>query len=377
VRYLLEGYYGRRNLGDDLLLAVALAEVHRLDPGASFTVVSGRPEARPATASVKVVPGGRRLETARQLLRHDVWLFGGGGLLQDQSPLSLPYLWRLGHWSVFARALGREVVLLGVGVGPLETKDGRKAARRLLENASLVTVRDAESAELVRELVPGGGVEVTVTGDLAFLARPERPLRGSKEGKTLGVSLLPLKASVGGPLEEDLEMAAAVAKALRTLLEAHPSLRLSLIELFAGEAPGDASVLRVLERTLPSDRVEYHVYEGDVNAAIDRVGACHAFLGMRFHSCLLAHVLRVPCLMIAYHPKSVSLSRALALDPAAVMTPAELNDSDELGARLSRLLTERERFMPGRSVDKQAEGARRNFTLMKDLLDHRTLKGAH
>jgi len=171
-------------------------------------------------------------------------------------------------------------------------------------------------------------------------------------------------------------MVAAVAPALRALLETHPSLRVSLIEFFAGEAPGDASVLRTLERALPADRVEYHPYDGDVEAAIDRVDACHRFLGMRFHSCLLAHALGVPCLMIAYHPKSSSLSRELALDPAAVISTMELTDSEALCARLHQMLQEPERFAAGRSVDQQVEGARRNFTLLKDLLHHRAPKGA-
>src|SRR6185295_1892265 len=71
-------------------------------------------------------------------------------------------------------------VLLGVGVGPLATDEGRRYTRLIFERASLATVRDAES----RDLLAAIGVDpdrVHVTADPAFLlpdlkVRPPNPL---------------------------------------------------------------------------------------------------------------------------------------------------------------------------------------------------------
>src|SRR5687768_7568035 len=73
VRYLLGGYYGMRNVGDDVLLYVTLAEVARVDRDASFTIISRLPEAVPAGTRVTISPGCRRFESIRQLMSHDVW----------------------------------------------------------------------------------------------------------------------------------------------------------------------------------------------------------------------------------------------------------------------------------------------------------------
>src|SRR5258706_16383931 len=86
VRYLLAGYYGMRNVGDDVLLYAALAETARHDGNASFTVISDLPELTPPGVRVRVEAGGRRLENVRQMLRHDGWLFGGGGPPPGGSP---------------------------------------------------------------------------------------------------------------------------------------------------------------------------------------------------------------------------------------------------------------------------------------------------
>src|SRR5918993_5038329 len=106
MRYLLGGYYGMRNVGDDVLLYVSLAEVMRVDAQASFTIISHLPEAVPPGARVTIKPGGQRFGTVRDLLRHDVWLFGGGGLLQDSAPRSRTHLARLAQVSRLAKLLG-------------------------------------------------------------------------------------------------------------------------------------------------------------------------------------------------------------------------------------------------------------------------------
>ena len=131
MRYLLEGYYGMRNVGDDILLYVTIAEMAKLDPDAEFTVISDRHENLPPFANVKVISGGR-LKTLRQLLHHDVWLFGGGGLLQDPGVRAVQTLRRHQRIARLAKWIKRSIVLVGIGIGPLETPEGREAARKLL-----------------------------------------------------------------------------------------------------------------------------------------------------------------------------------------------------------------------------------------------------
>ena len=369
MRYLLSGYYGMRNVGDDVLLYATLAETARHDAAASFTVISDLSELTPPGLRVSITAGGRRFENVRQMLHHDVWLFGGGGLLQDVSPRAAEYLERLARSARVIRLLRRRIVLLGIGVGPLTTPRGRAAATGLLHQADLVTVRDAESRALAGQLAPG--VNVHVTADLAFVlgtqvaAAPPVPTAG----RVLGLSLLPYARSVGRDAEADERAALGLARALRDALRRNPDWRVTLFEFFARPDYGDAHVLRLVERELADPaRVTYRAYRGDFLDMFGEMRACQAFLGMRFHSCLLAHLAGVPCLMLAYHPKSESLAARLGLHPDAVAALPVLQDPRALGARLDALLSDGAKFRPSVALDGLIEASLRNFTLLSACL---------
>jgi polysaccharide pyruvyl transferase CsaB len=369
MRYLLGGYYGMRNVGDDVLLYTTLAETARHDGAASFTVVSELPEVTPPGLRVRITAGGRRFENVRQMLHHDVWLFGGGGLLQDGSPRAADYLERLTQSARVVRLLGRRIALVGIGVGPLGTPRGRAAAAALLRQADLVTVRDAESRALAAELAPD--VDVQVTGDLAFLlgrhvaTAPVTP----DSANVLGVSLLPYGRSLGRSADGDERGAVMLARALRDTLRRNAGWRVTLFEFFANPSYGDAHVLRLVEQELADPgRVSYRPYRGDFLEVFAEMRACQAFVGMRFHSCLLAHLAGVPCLMLAYHPKSESLATRLRLHPDAVAALPVLQDSRALEARLDALLADGSKFRPSVALDALIADAARNFELLSACL---------
>jgi polysaccharide pyruvyl transferase CsaB len=371
MRYLLTGYYGMRNAGDDVLLYVTMAEVAACDTNARFTVISERDEAIPPGAFVRLVQGGRRLESIRQMLRHDVWLFGGGGLLQDTSPRAVKYLQRLGRSAQFVRGLGRRVALVGIGVGPLATADGRTAGRRLLEVADFITVRDEESWHSAMSLAPR--VRITITADLACLLPrhlPQAPPSRCEGSRTLGLSLLAHATSVGKKWSTDAERTASMATVLRDVLTQHDEWRVVLFDFFSGsDEYGDGRVLRLLQNQLGlGDRVTYRAYDGDFQALYSQLAGCDAFVGMRFHSCLLAYTAGVPCLVLAYHPKSESLAARLRLPPEALVPLPILEDRQSFTSRLQALLTDAAKFRSPVPIDTMAAQSARNFTLLSSWL---------
>ena len=380
MRHLLAGYYGMRNLGDDVLLYATLGEVARVDREATFTVISERPEVTPPRTRVTITPGNRRLENARQMLRHDVLLFGGGGLLQDASPRSQDYLVRLAHVARIVKLMRRKVVMLGIGVGPLTTDRGRAAARSLLRLSDFVTVRDEESRALAAELARDAPVEVT--GDLAFLlpayAEKIEPCEPPKDGrKTLGVSLLPYAGSLGQDRGEDARAVAAVAEVLDDILARNPDWRVTLFEFFSGSKDyGDRTVLRPLQERLAfPDRVSYRPYAGDFLSVFSEMRTCQAFLGMRFHSCLLSHLAGVPCLMVAYHPKCENLAARLQMSADAVVPLPVLHDAAMLRPRVEALLSDGAKFRPRIAVDALAAQSARTFTLFASWLERQGVRG--
>ena len=233
---------------------------------------------------------------------------------------------------------------------------------------------DQQSAELALQLCPER--EPAVTDDLAFLLPrllPAPPPRSSQaiSGKVLGVSLLAYSAmTLGEKSYGHCPATEILGEALNDILGCYRDWSVNLFEFFSGSASyGDATVLRTLQSHIHfADRVSYRSYLGDFRRVYQELSQCDALLGMRFHSCLLAHLIGLPFLMIDYHPKCTSLAARLELPERAVMPLAELTEAGRVKARLEALIEDPERFrspVPSSSRTAQALG---NVTLLADWL---------
>lgn len=101
----------------------------------------------------------------------DVFLLGGGGLLQDETTI-----YNVGKWLYYLRMAiryGKKTVVYANSIGPLNWKINRLLVKRYLNQVDLITLRDEVSAELLKEI----GVDKTdvyVTADPVFSLPVER-----------------------------------------------------------------------------------------------------------------------------------------------------------------------------------------------------------
>ena len=179
---LLSGYYGCGNLGDDLLLTVAVKDCARSCPERGFCCATTAPTCRtsdrtsspPASTRSSTIARDRgfpahRLHRAHGgLLRQCRWLvFGGGTVFHDNGGLaSLALQWLICH---LARALGVRIAALGVGVGDLRTATGRRLLRGIIARCELFLVRDDAA------LRQCAGTKARLTADLVFAWRALQP----------------------------------------------------------------------------------------------------------------------------------------------------------------------------------------------------------
>lgn len=112
------------------------------------------------------VPGpAALLRFWRDLRWADVFILGGGQVLHDQTCLLFLVAGLLKLKA--AMLVGTPFVCYGIGVGPLQSRIGRRAVFRLLRHAKLILVRDHASRQLLTELgLPSE--RVRVTADQAF-----------------------------------------------------------------------------------------------------------------------------------------------------------------------------------------------------------------
>jgi len=311
--------------------------------GHDVTVLSADPAQTQAEHGVAAIPRRDPLAVLGALARTDLLVSGGGGLLQDATgPASVPYY--LGIVAA-ARLLRRPVMVYAQGIGPLRAGWAR-AALRVLRGARAVTVRDAESAQLLQR---AGVRDVEVTAD-AVLSLPRPDPAGVPEE---------LRAAGIGPGETVLALAprpyggevftaglAAAADGLAGALSA----RVVLVPMQRREdtpaCERIAAAMRcpaiVLHQRLPAARYPA-LFAG-----------FHAVLGMRLHALVLAALCRVPAVGLSYDPKIDAFLRGLGpagaemgLDaaPAALAArvraffPPSAERAAALDAAVSRLQT--------------------------------------
>ncbi len=159
------GYYGYENCGDDALLEAIISDMKELDPDFTPVVLSHTPEKTAQAYNVQSINRFNLSQISKVLKRVNLLIVGGGSLVQDvTSTKSLLYYLTIIQ---MAKKNGIKVMLYANGIGPIGKPNNAKKAARVLNMADVITLRDEESLELLKNL----GVtkpHIEVTADPAF-----------------------------------------------------------------------------------------------------------------------------------------------------------------------------------------------------------------
>jgi polysaccharide pyruvyl transferase CsaB len=148
--FVIFGYYGRGNLGDETNLRELVAFIRRVKPDADITVISADPEQTAQRYQVTAVGKFHLIDICYALWHADILIGGGGSLFQDRTSLrSLVYYSSL---VLLAKISRLRILMYGQGIGPLRSFLGRAISGWVLSMADLITVRDRLSIIALAEL---------------------------------------------------------------------------------------------------------------------------------------------------------------------------------------------------------------------------------
>ena len=385
-RIVLSGYYGFHNSGDEAVLKSILTALDEAGAAAGLKikpiVLSGDPEWTSLHYGVEAVPRMKLAEVRRALKNSDGLISGGGSLLQDATGLgSIPYY--LGIMEI-ARWCGKPIFVYAQGIGPVNRKLFQPFIARAFKKAAYVSVRDEESAMLLRRYgVPGDRVEVVPdpvmglpaggaeAGEAVGVTGRDEPtaLGGGSDMQQPGAEALAEPSAAGGGVtgwdeppivgvsvrfwrsdRADLDRVAAALEALAA--RAPRGVRLRFLPFHHGSGDEDASRY-VMERL--SCAAELAPAHADPQRMLREVGRCALLIGMRLHSLIYAANREVPLLGISYDPKidhflerigqrAIGTTEALEPEYAADRALEIINNPsgwlDACGSAISRLKQE-------------------------------------
>ncbi|MCI9156088.1 MAG: polysaccharide pyruvyl transferase CsaB [Lawsonibacter sp.] len=307
-RVVMSGYYGFANAGDDAILESIKQAIQAVSDDVSVTVLSNDPELTRKQYGLEAIPRFRVLRVFSALRRSDALLSGGGSLLQDTtSTRSLLY-----YLSVIrcAQLLNKPVMLYANGVGPVRKPVNRRRVKKVVERATLVTLRDHSSARELTEM--GISRPVQVTADPVFHLMPA--------GLDKSLKLL---AAAGIPQDRPFVAASvrewpntetfwpALAGLCDHLRRKHGLEILFLLMQPERDREPTARVRSMMEE--PSYVLDVPTTPRELMGALGQAKLC---LAMRLHTLIFAARMAVPAMGLVYDPKVASYLEELDL-PAA------------------------------------------------------------
>jgi polysaccharide pyruvyl transferase CsaB len=356
-RFVLSGYYGCGNAGDEAVLAGIKAGFQRLaGERVQLLVLSQNPQATTALHNLDAVYRMQLASVKQALLQSDMLLCGGGSLLQDATSLrSLLYYLLV---MALAQRLRRPVMFFAQGLGPLHRALSRRLVRAAAERAAYITVRDEESAWLLRQIgVRNASIEVTA--DPAFCLLPDdsaEPLlkeRTSLKRPLIGVAL----RSWGAAGEQTARPYLQLLSALEAVCEAQPIL-------IPMQQPQDVAFARALIHqsglACPPPLLDQATSPHQLLSAIAHT---QGTIAMRLHALIFAVRAGVPPFALRYDQKIESQMRLFGLE----QNIAHWHDFDPYGVaeRVKEILAQQAIYRDRLSAVSQAmeERALRNMEI--------------
>jgi len=357
MRFLLSGYYGFSNAGDEAVLSAILQGLSRHFPGCEPCVLSDSPEATVREHGVEAVQRWSMGDVWRELGRADVLMQGGGSLIQDATSVKSP-LYYLG---VLRMARLRRVpsIIFAQGFGPLRSPLLRHLVRREYAAVAAITSRDVETVHALEQLGVRR-VQPVLTADPAVLlqadpAAAEDALR--EAGVALDRRLLLISLRDWPGVDRIIPMLAAITERV--------SQRHGLQTIAVPfQEPDDVAVAETLCR---ADRRTLLVHSpGGPAQLIGLVARSRLVISMRLHGIIFAAAQGIPAVGISYDPKLEAFGGRTAQPVIRLdgCTPERLN------ATVDSLLGDAEAMRESREAaarELQA-AAERNFEVLETVL---------
>lgn len=323
--FLISGYYGAGNLGDEAILECMLKQFREIDPGVNFIVTSWDPSATSSRYQVESVPWKDFGAVFNAVKRADLVILGGGGLFQDYWGINPATYLSNEYWGItlygsiplLARLNNVPSMCYAVGLGPFFSEEGLQHTRFALENCDRVTLRDEDSLSLLASSGFASLQEVKVFADPAFvlkstpddeteIAKFLEPYRREGSDHLLGILLRNWDHS---GLQSDWII--NLAGAVREFSRNHPEYKFLLIPFQVSDDSKETNDLKALDDfsqvlDLPQKviRVDAELTPGKAQSLIAN---CDAVISMRLHGLIMAINTGTPLVGLPYDPKVTSI----------------------------------------------------------------------
>lgn len=348
---LLAGYYGFGNLGDEAILEMFLKYFRDSGNINKIVVLSGNPEETNKKYDVDSINRYNIISVISSLFKSDALVFGGGSLLQDVTSK------RSIHYYLFlirlAKIMGKKVVLLSQGIGPISHEYNLKCAGRALKKADIITVRDNMSMDILETM----NIEKS---KIKFSADPVIGLGFTREIKSSD-----RKTRVCFTLRnwKDVELTDEICRVVEKLY--NDDIECVFICFYYNM---DLFLIDELEKKL-GNKAKFIKSRLSTQEAMEIIKSVDLLVGIRLHALILSASANVPFVALSYDPKIDQFLQCLDMKIFTDINNEESIDSEalyeEIIEKLSNVAQEKEKLE--KSVNKLRETIQVNLDIIDNI----------
>ncbi|GGM32319.1 hypothetical protein GCM10011351_18000 [Paraliobacillus quinghaiensis] len=316
AKVIIQGYYGALNTGDDLILEAISTNIKKEHPNTLIMVAGFNRASITLNQGFYSLPRTDVFKMDKYIKEADLLIYGGGGLLNDytfNNAAGVPDFFDsfthgitgMGIIPTMANIYDIPRMYFALGIGPLVNPEARQFAKFMVNQMSIVTVRDQYSKDLL-DSIEGINKEVIQTSDATYMLDDpgdklaqeyfnERNIASNE--KVIAVTLRDWKSN---PSDFEEKM----AKYLDFIIQ-HGDYSILFLPYQFGKGKSDDNKIhqKVSELMENKDRTFTYHHEGDYQEFLSIVKSSDVVISMRLHGSILANLFGVPSIGFNYDDK--------------------------------------------------------------------------
>ena len=297
--FVLSGYYGYGNIGDDALLFTVMSNILREKQDIKICLLTKNPRKfrnwlDDYFANIITKQRFNFFSVEKAIKKSKALVFGGGTLLQDNtSGRSFGYYsWLLKT----AQKFGKKTILYANGIGPLRNKKSKAKTESLMQNITLATIRDEDSYAYLNEMNITGD-KIHITADEVLTVRQNNYIDAYKKDFKEYIKGDYIVVSVRKWKYLDAYFFGGFAAAIDVICRENNLIPVYIVM----EQKNDKKISEYL--TTLHGKAYFADVHGDIEKVLSIVKSAEAVISMRLHLLVFAAVFNIPMIGISYDPK--------------------------------------------------------------------------
>ena len=328
MKFLLAGYFGFGNFGDEAILKYAIDILRYYYKESQINVITQSPYLLKKIYGIKGIYRFDFKEIINSIKETDYLIFPGGSVLQDITSLKsiLYYLFLMFLGILFKK----KVVLLSQGIGPINSRFAQKLTYKILKKVAFISVRDEKSFDLLLQ----NGIKSELTADLLWAFTQKQEEQSSEQTVVYGdIPCVIEKQKVGIQLREWKNLTDDKLEIIaKNILKAFPKLEFDY-NLVCLQKNSDEEILiklgKIMHEIQPKAKVEL-IIPDSIEKTVEVIQNMDYMIAMRFHAGLCTINAEKPLLMLSYDPKTEEFCDELGLEYLDIKNLTEENLSQQI-----------------------------------------------